>query len=263
MRNKDAVLTRDFLLASVWGDDYVGDARHRRCPHPLAAAEDRSRPLRPAPNHHGAGRGLPLRRITWKPGIIIVLAGAVVGLGCRSGSVSGGAGWARPMRCNTTSSSPKRTYANSTANGGNWSASVRQPTILIMILDDDLMVTYASPGCRDLLRGEGVGQSLMRFTRAVELEELARQGLETPVGEVQEGGFRRDNRSFDLRCVRFEGGVVLASQRDHRTHSSQPRPAGPGQQPLPRTAHAADIPALAGRDPLRSSRKGPRGGAPI
>lgn len=27
MRNKDAVLTRDFLLASVWGDDYVGDAR--------------------------------------------------------------------------------------------------------------------------------------------------------------------------------------------------------------------------------------------
>lgn len=27
VRNKDAVLTRDFLLASVWGDDYVGDAR--------------------------------------------------------------------------------------------------------------------------------------------------------------------------------------------------------------------------------------------
>jgi DNA-binding response OmpR family regulator len=27
MRNKDAVLTRDLLLARVWGDDYVGDAR--------------------------------------------------------------------------------------------------------------------------------------------------------------------------------------------------------------------------------------------
>ncbi len=26
-RNQDAVLTRDFLLASVWGDDFVGDAR--------------------------------------------------------------------------------------------------------------------------------------------------------------------------------------------------------------------------------------------
>ena len=27
VRNKDAVLTRDLLLASVWGDDFVGDAR--------------------------------------------------------------------------------------------------------------------------------------------------------------------------------------------------------------------------------------------
>lgn len=80
---------------------------------------------------------------------------------------------------------------------------------LILILDDDLMVTYASPGCQTFFGGEGVGQSLMRFSRAVELEELARQGLETSVGEVQEGGFRRDNRSFNLRCVRFGGGVVL------------------------------------------------------
>jgi DNA-binding response OmpR family regulator len=27
MRNRGAVLTRDLLLASVWGDDYVGDSR--------------------------------------------------------------------------------------------------------------------------------------------------------------------------------------------------------------------------------------------
>lgn len=81
---------------------------------------------------------------------------------------------------------------------------------LLMILDDELQVTYASPGCRAFFGDEGVGQSLMRFTRAVELEELARQGIQAPVGEIQEGGFRREDRTFDLRCVRFEEGLVLA-----------------------------------------------------
>lgn len=81
---------------------------------------------------------------------------------------------------------------------------------LLMILDDKLQVTYASPGCLAFFGDEGVGQSLMRFTRAVELEELVRQGMQAPIGEIREGGFRRDNRSFDLRCVRFEDGLVLA-----------------------------------------------------
>jgi two-component system phosphate regulon sensor histidine kinase PhoR len=81
---------------------------------------------------------------------------------------------------------------------------------LLMILDGELQVTFASPGCLAFFGNEGVGQSLMRFTRAVELEELARQGMRAPVGEIQEGGFRRQDRSFDLRCVRFEEGLVLA-----------------------------------------------------
>jgi len=81
---------------------------------------------------------------------------------------------------------------------------------LLMILDDELQVTFASPGCQTFFGREGVGQSLMRFTRAVELEELARQGLQAPIGKIQERGFRRDDRSFDLRCVRFEDGLVLA-----------------------------------------------------
>ena len=81
---------------------------------------------------------------------------------------------------------------------------------LLMILDDALQETYASPGCLAFFGNEGVGQSLMRFTRAVELEDLARQGMQAPVGEIQEGGFRRQDRSFDLRCVRFEDGLVLA-----------------------------------------------------
>jgi len=81
---------------------------------------------------------------------------------------------------------------------------------LLMILDGELQVTFASPGCLAFFGNEGVGQSLMRFTRAVELEDLARQGMQAPVGEIQEGGFRRQDRSFDLRCVRFEDGLVLA-----------------------------------------------------
>ncbi len=81
---------------------------------------------------------------------------------------------------------------------------------LLMILDDDLSVTYASPACKAIFGGDGSEGSLMRFTRAVELEELARQGLEAPLGEIREAGFRRENRTFDLRCVRLESGVVLA-----------------------------------------------------
>jgi two-component system phosphate regulon sensor histidine kinase PhoR len=81
---------------------------------------------------------------------------------------------------------------------------------LLVILDDELTVTYASPGSQAMFGREGSGLSLMRFTRAVELEELARQGLEAPLGEIQEGSLRRDNRTYDLRCVRFEGGIILA-----------------------------------------------------
>jgi two-component system phosphate regulon sensor histidine kinase PhoR len=80
----------------------------------------------------------------------------------------------------------------------------------LMILDDELRVVYASPGSETLFGNLDASQSLMRFTRAVELEDLARQAVQAPVGDVQEGGFRRDDRSFDLRCVRFEGGLVLA-----------------------------------------------------
>lgn len=80
----------------------------------------------------------------------------------------------------------------------------------LIVLDLDLVVTYASPGCEAFFEREGAGRSLMRFTRALELEELASQGLDAPIGDVLEGGFRRDNRSFDLRCVHFEDGVILA-----------------------------------------------------
>jgi two-component system phosphate regulon sensor histidine kinase PhoR len=81
---------------------------------------------------------------------------------------------------------------------------------LLLILDDDLSVVYASPGCQAFFGDLEHGESLIRYTRAVELEGLAGQAVLASPGEIREETFRRDNRSFDIRCVRFEGGLVVS-----------------------------------------------------
>jgi two-component system phosphate regulon sensor histidine kinase PhoR len=81
---------------------------------------------------------------------------------------------------------------------------------LLLLVDPDLTVRYASPDCREFFGADGEGESLMRFTRSVELDQLAHQALEVPPGEVCEAQFRVDARSFDARAIRSDIGLALA-----------------------------------------------------
>ncbi len=81
---------------------------------------------------------------------------------------------------------------------------------LLLLIDPDLTVRYASPDCLEFFGGDRVDQSLMRFTRAIELEELAQQALADLPGKLHEGNFRVESRSFDARVVRSEDGLAMA-----------------------------------------------------
>jgi len=88
---------------------------------------------------------------------------------------------------------------------------------VIVVVDHDLHVTYATPGARELFgMDESVGgRSLIAFTRSGEIDQLAADAL--AAGHTS-GGARDEldrvipiaDRPFRVRAAAFEGGAVLA-----------------------------------------------------
>ena len=85
IRNQGAVLSRDLLLARLWGYDYYGDAAHGGRTRPLAARENRGRPGPPRSHRHGARHRLPFRGVTGLQGERMKII-AIVGSGRKHGN---------------------------------------------------------------------------------------------------------------------------------------------------------------------------------
>jgi two-component system phosphate regulon sensor histidine kinase PhoR len=88
---------------------------------------------------------------------------------------------------------------------------------VIVIVDRDLRVTYATPGARSLFGATqtATGLSLIAFTRSSELDQLAADALTTDpdstgVRDFLDRQIPIDNRPFRARAVAFGSGVVLA-----------------------------------------------------
>jgi two-component system phosphate regulon sensor histidine kinase PhoR len=88
---------------------------------------------------------------------------------------------------------------------------------VIVSVNRDLQVTYATPGARSLFEAgdDAVGRSLIEFTRSAELHQLAADAL---VYADAESGLHDEldriipiaNRPFRVRAAAFDGGAVLA-----------------------------------------------------
>jgi two-component system phosphate regulon sensor histidine kinase PhoR len=86
---------------------------------------------------------------------------------------------------------------------------------VIVIVDRDLRVVYATPGAQVLFGASGdvSGTSLITFTRSSELDQLAADALLTASGEARDHLDRQipiDARPFRVRAATFGDGVVLA-----------------------------------------------------
>ena len=88
---------------------------------------------------------------------------------------------------------------------------------VIVIVDRDLRVTYATPGARSLFGATETasGLSLITFTRSNELDQLAADALTTDpdstgVRDFLDRQIPIDDRPFRARAVAFGSGVVLA-----------------------------------------------------
>ncbi|HJW84548.1 MAG TPA: histidine kinase dimerization/phospho-acceptor domain-containing protein, partial [Anaerolineae bacterium] len=88
---------------------------------------------------------------------------------------------------------------------------------VIVIVDRDLRVTYATPGARSLFGATetATGLSLITFTRSNELDQLAADALttnpdSTGVRDFLDRQIPIDDRPFRARAVAFGSGVVLA-----------------------------------------------------
>jgi two-component system phosphate regulon sensor histidine kinase PhoR len=88
---------------------------------------------------------------------------------------------------------------------------------VLVIVDRDLRVTYATPGARALFETgtQTIGRSLVEFSRSAELDQLAADAFASgPAASGSRDELDRiipiSGRPFRVRAAAFEGGVVLA-----------------------------------------------------
>ncbi|MBN2554870.1 MAG: hypothetical protein JXA97_02935 [Anaerolineales bacterium] len=81
---------------------------------------------------------------------------------------------------------------------------------VLLILSDTLEVLLANPGCQVIFGHPRFGDTLIRYTRSLELEQLGEESRDLQSGESIERVVRIDDKHFQVRSLRFDFGIAMA-----------------------------------------------------